>query len=80
VPPRPKPEQPPGPAPQLAELQSLPCARVNIDVEGRQSVLKGYVSGEDDFNKVKAIAASAPNVTVGNPLSHLGRNVKRCRR
>ena len=66
VPPGPKPEPRPGPAPQLAELQSLSCARVNIDVEGSQSVLKGYVASEDDFNKVKAIAASAPNVTVGN--------------
>ena len=49
-------------------MQALSCARVDVEAQGGQSVLKGYVATDDDLNKVKAIAASVPNVSLGNVI------------
>jgi C1A family cysteine protease len=69
-PPQPKPEPGPTPTPivQLSELQSLSCGHVTVDQQGGQSVLSGYVATDDDLNRVKSIAASVPNVSVGNVI------------
>jgi hypothetical protein len=66
--PGPGPGPGPAPTPQLAELRSLSCARVDIKSQGDQSVLSGYVASDDDLNKVRAIAATVPNVTFGNVI------------
>ena len=68
VPPGPQPGPQPGPTPgpRLTELQSLSCARVNVETQGAQAVLKGYVATDDDLNRVKVIAASVPNMALGN--------------
>lgn len=74
-PPQPAPEPaPPGPAPapspapRLSELQSLSCGRVTVDARGGQSVLNGYVASDDDLNRVQAIAASVPNISLGKVI------------
>ena len=54
--------------PQLSELNTLSCARVDVEPRGNQSVLSGYVGSDDDLNRVKAIAASAPGTSVGNVI------------
>jgi len=64
--PTPTPQPGPAPTPQIAELASLSCARVDIVPQGGQSVLTGYVASDDDLNKVKAVAASMPNMALGN--------------
>ena len=64
------------PGPQLSELQALSCARVDVEAQGGQSVLKGYVATDDDLNKVKAIAASGPNVSSVTSLWRRGPNPK----
>ena len=61
VPPSPQPV----PAVQLADLQKLSCARVIVEARGDQSVLSGYVGSDDDLNRVKLIAASVPNTSLG---------------
>jgi hypothetical protein len=74
VPPAPQPQPQPQPAPapdptrQLAELQSLSCGRVTADQQRAQTVLSGYVATEEDLNRVKAVAASTPNVTLGKVI------------
>ncbi len=66
---QPQPEPGPRPAPtRLSDLQSLSCGRITVDQQGGQSVLSGYVATEDDLNRVKSIAASAPNASVGNVI------------
>lgn len=71
----PSPPPSPGPAPprpapgvQLADLQTLPCARVNVEPRGDQSVLSGYVGTDEDLNRVKLIAASVPNTSLGKVI------------
>jgi len=59
---------PPRPAGQLADLQTLSCAHVNVEARGDQSVLSGYVATDDDLNRVKLIAASVPNTVLGNVI------------
>ncbi len=73
--PSPPPPSPPPPAPvpprpilQLADLQTLSCARVNVATRGDQSVLSGYVATDDDLNRVKLIVASVPNTVLGNVI------------
>ena len=77
--PRPTPSPTPAPSPtptptptpvqpQLSELNTLSCARVDVEPRGNQSVLSGYVGSDDDLNRVKAIAASAPGTSVGNVI------------
>ncbi|MGO8842941.1 MAG: C1 family peptidase [Methyloceanibacter sp.] len=73
VPPGPQPSPTPSPVPpiqglQLTDLQSLSCGRVTVDQQGGQSILSGYVASDDDLNKVKAIAANVPNVSLGNVI------------
>ena len=75
VPPGPGPQPSPTPSPvppiqglQLTDLQSLSCGRVTVDQQGGQSILSGYVASDDDLNKVKAIAANVPNVSLGNVI------------
>jgi hypothetical protein len=67
-PPPPPAPVPPKPIPGLSDLQTLSCARVNVEVQGGQSVLSGYVASDDDLNRVKQIAASVPNTIVGNVI------------
>lgn len=59
---------PPRPVVQLADLQTLSCARVNVEARGDQSVLSGYVATDDDLNRVKLIAASVANTVLGNVI------------
>ncbi len=59
---------PPRPVVQLADLQTLSCAHVNVEARGDQSVLSGYVATDDDLNRVKLIAASVPNTVLGNVI------------
>ncbi len=71
--PVPPPSPPPGPVPpkpmpHLADLQTLACARVNVETRGDQTVLSGYVASDDDLDRVKSIAASVPNTVVGNVI------------
>jgi hypothetical protein len=67
--PLPTPSPTPTPVqPQLSELNTLSCARVDVEPRGNQSVLSGYVGSDDDLNRVKAIAASAPGTSVGNVI------------
>jgi hypothetical protein len=79
TPPQPEPQpvpvvQPQPPAPpvtpvpglQLADLKTLACGAVNTQAQGGQTVLSGYVGSDDDLNRVKLIAASVPNVALGN--------------
>ncbi len=72
VPPPPAPVPPapvpPRPVVQLSDLQTLSCARVNVEARGGQSVLSGYVASDDDLNRVKLIAASVTNTVVGNVI------------
>ena len=68
--------QPPAPAPvtpvtpvpglQLSDLKSLACGAVKAEAQGGQTVLSGYVASDDDLNRVKVIAASVPNIALGN--------------
>jgi Papain family cysteine protease len=74
VPPGPGPQPSPMPSPvppiqglQLTDLQSLSCGRT-VDRQGGQSILSGYVASYDDLNKVKAIAANVPSVSLGNVI------------
>lgn len=71
--PVPPPSPPPGPVPPkpipgLSDLQTLSCARINVEARGGQSVLSGYVGSDDDLNRVKQIAASVPDTIVGNVI------------
>jgi len=67
-PPPPPAPVPPKPIPGLSDLQTLSCARVNVETRGGQSVLSGYVASDDDLNRVKQIAASVPNTIVGDVI------------
>ena len=67
-PPPPPAPVPPKPIPGLSDLQTLSCARVNVETRGGQSVLSGYVASDDDLNRVKQIAASVPNTSVGDVI------------
>jgi len=58
----------PGPGTQLADLQSLSCGRVNVEVRGGQSVLSGYVAADDDLKQVKLVAANVPNTSLGDVI------------
>jgi hypothetical protein len=71
--PQPVPVVQPAPAPvapvpglQLSDLKSLACGVVKAETQGGQTVLSGYVASDDDLNRVKMIAASVPNVALGN--------------
>jgi C1A family cysteine protease len=72
--PSPQPQPQPGPTPtpapglQLTDLQSLSCSKVTLDQQSSQSVLSGYVASDDDLNKVRAIAANVPNVSLGDVI------------
>jgi hypothetical protein len=71
VPPPPPPSPaPPRPVPgvQLVDLQTLSCGRVTVETRGDQSVLSGYVGSDDDLNRVKLIAASVPNTSLGKVI------------
>ena len=75
VPPPPPPPSPvpvppspqPVPAVQPADLQTLLCGRV-VEARGEQSVLSGYVGSDDDLKRVKLIAASLPNTSLGKVI------------
>jgi hypothetical protein len=56
----------PVPALQLTDLQALSCGRVAVESRGGQSVLSGYVASDDDLERVRLIAANAPQTSVGN--------------
>lgn len=56
----------PVPVPQLADLQALSCGRVAVESRGGQSMLSGYVASDDDLERVRLIAANAPQTSVGN--------------
>lgn len=72
--PVPVPAPAPAPAPvpvapaQLAELNTLSCARVDAELRGNQSIVSGYVASDDDLNRVKSIAANVPGTSVGNVI------------
>lgn len=65
VQPPPAPPVTPVPGLQLADLKTLACGKVKAQAQGGQTVLSGYVASDDDLNRVKLIAASAPNVALG---------------
>jgi hypothetical protein len=68
-PPSPAPVPPrPVPGVQLADLQTLSCGRVTVETRGDQSVLSGYVGSDDDLNRIKLIAASVPNTSLGKVI------------
>jgi hypothetical protein len=67
VPPVPVPTTP-VPGLRLADLQTLSCGRVTVEARGGQSALTGYVASDDDLNRVKLVAASVPNTSLGNVL------------
>jgi len=59
--PTPTPTPPPTPA-----TLTLSCAHLDVETRGGQSVLSGYVASDDDLNRVKEMAATAPGTSVGN--------------
>jgi hypothetical protein len=56
---------PPQVTPELAELATLACAKVAVRKQGDGNVLTGFVASDADLDRVKRIAAEAPNTSLG---------------
>jgi hypothetical protein len=52
--------------PQLSDLDLLSCAKLATAKDGERQIISGFVSSAADLDRVKAIAASAPNIGVGD--------------
>jgi hypothetical protein len=60
----------PGPTPpvraDLADLDALTCAKVEVQKRGAQNVLTGFVGSDADLDIVKRVAADVPNTSLGD--------------
>ena len=51
---------------QVADLDGLSCAKLTTAKVGDRNVISGFVSSAADLDRVKAIAANAPDTVVGD--------------
>jgi hypothetical protein len=69
LPPTPKPvEVAPRIKPELSDLATLSCAKINVRTASDRNVLAGYVGSDSDLNLVKRVAAAVPNTSVGDVM------------
>jgi len=57
---------PPRATPEISDLASLSCAKIDVRKEGERTILNGFVGSEFDLNLVRRVVAAVPNAVVGN--------------